>query len=78
MRAVAEKYAGRRSTAPSSREDLYAERLERWGRQLRIHDATIVEAAVRAGCDELWTEDLPDGRHAARGARARPDPFADA
>ncbi len=29
--------------------------------QLRIYDAMILEAAARAGCDELWTEDLPTG-----------------
>lgn len=29
--------------------------------QLRIFDAMILEAAARAGCDELWTEDLPTG-----------------
>lgn len=32
---------------------------------LSIFDAMILEAAVRAGCDELWTEDL------SRGARLR-------
>ncbi len=28
---------------------------------LSIFDAMILEAAVRAGCDELWTEDLSHG-----------------
>ena len=31
------------------------------GHQLSIWDAMIVEAAVEAGCDELWTEDLSAG-----------------
>ncbi len=29
--------------------------------QLSIYDAMIIEAAVRGGCDTLWTEDLADG-----------------
>jgi len=29
--------------------------------ELSIFDAMILEAAVRGGCDELWTEDLADG-----------------
>jgi predicted nucleic acid-binding protein len=42
--------------------------------QLRIDDAMILEAAVRAGCDELWTEDLPTGA-TLRGVRIV-NPFA--
>jgi predicted nucleic acid-binding protein len=36
--------------------------------QLRIYDAMILEAAVRAGCDELWTEDFASGTR-LRGIR---------
>jgi predicted nucleic acid-binding protein len=36
--------------------------------QLRIYDAMILEAAVRAGCEELWTEDFPSGA-TLRGVR---------
>ncbi|MGV9857281.1 PIN domain-containing protein [Gordonia sp. NPDC003425] len=36
--------------------------------ELSIFDAMIVEAAVRGGCDELWTEDLADGS-TLRGVR---------
>ena len=41
--------------------------------QLSIWDAMILEAAVRAGCDELWTEDLAAGT-TLRGVRIV-DPF---
>jgi predicted nucleic acid-binding protein len=43
--------------------------------QLRIYDAMILEAAVRAGCDEIWTEDLQTGA-TLRGVRIV-NPFAD-
>lgn len=43
--------------------------------QLRIYDAMILEAAVRAGCSELWTEDFADGA-TLRGVRIV-NPFAD-
>ena len=43
------------------------------GHQLSIWDAMIVEAAVEAGCDELWTEDLSAGME-LRGVRVV-DPF---
>jgi len=43
--------------------------------QLRIYDAMILEAAVRAGCDELWTEDLTAGA-TLRGVRIV-NPLAD-
>lgn len=36
--------------------------------QLSVFDALIVEAAARAGCDELWTEDLTHGQ-TLRGVR---------
>ena len=42
--------------------------------QLRIYDAMILEAAVRAGCDELWTEDFNNGT-TLRGVRIV-NPFA--
>ena len=42
--------------------------------QLRIYDAMILEAAVRAGCDELWTEDFSAGA-TLRGVRIV-NPFA--
>jgi predicted nucleic acid-binding protein len=42
--------------------------------QLRIYDAMILEAAVRAGCDELWTEDFDTGA-TLRGVRIV-NPFA--
>ena len=29
---------------------------------LPIYDATIIAAAIEAGCDMLWSEDLQDGR----------------
>lgn len=35
---------------------------------LSIFDAMILEAAVRGGCNELWTEDLTDGS-TLRGVR---------
>jgi predicted nucleic acid-binding protein len=38
------------------------------GHRLSIWDAMIIEAAVEAGCDELWTEDLATGA-AIRGVR---------
>ncbi len=41
--------------------------------QLSIWDAMILEAAVRAGCDELWTENLAAGT-TLRGVRIV-DPF---
>jgi predicted nucleic acid-binding protein len=41
--------------------------------QVSIWDAMIIEAAVLAGCDELWTEDLTDGQ-VIRGVRVV-DPF---
>lgn len=41
---------------------------------LSIWDAMILEAAVLAGCDELWTEDLASGA-TLRGVRVV-DPFA--
>lgn len=44
------------------------------GHQLSIWDAMIVEAAAEAGCDELWSEDLPAGLE-LRGVRVV-DPFA--
>lgn len=43
--------------------------------ELSIFDAMIIEAAVRAGCDELWTEDLADGS-VLRGVRIV-NPFVD-
>ncbi|WP_017934133.1 PIN domain-containing protein [Nocardioides sp. Iso805N] len=43
--------------------------------QMRVYDAMILEAAVRAGCDELWTEDLSTGA-TLRGIRII-NPFAD-
>ncbi len=42
--------------------------------QLSIFDAMVAAAAARAGCDELWTEDLSDGQ-AILGVRVR-NPFA--
>ncbi|MGV9710790.1 PIN domain-containing protein [Gordonia sp. NPDC003424] len=36
--------------------------------ELSIFDAMILEAAVRGGCDELWTEDLTHGS-SLRGVR---------
>ena len=36
--------------------------------ELSIFDAMILEAAVRGGCDELWTEDLTHGS-TLRGVR---------
>ncbi|MEP9413229.1 PIN domain-containing protein [Gordonia sp. VNQ95] len=36
--------------------------------ELSIFDAMILEAAARAGCDELWTEDLTHGS-TLRGVR---------
>lgn len=42
--------------AVQSRARMYAERY-----QLRILDANIVAAAVLAGCDTLWSEDMHDG-----------------
>lgn len=36
--------------------------------QLSIVDAMVLEAAVVAGCEELWTEDLADGS-VLRGVR---------
>ena len=42
--------------------------------QLSIFDAMILEAAVRGGCDELWTEHLADGTM-LRGIRIV-NPFA--
>lgn len=44
--------------------------------QIGFWDAMIVLAAIEAGCDVLWTEDLSDGQ-LLRGVRIR-DPFADA
>ena len=29
--------------------------------QFRIYDAMIVAAALAAGCDTLWSEDMQDG-----------------
>lgn len=43
--------------------------------QLSIWDAMIVEAAVLAGCAELWTEDLTHG-HVIRGVTVV-NPFED-
>lgn len=42
--------------------------------QLSIFDAMVVEAAVRGGCDELWSEGLADGS-TLRGIRIV-NPFA--
>ena len=42
---------------------------------IHIYDALIVEAAVAAGCEELWTEDLSTGA-TLRGVRIV-NPFAD-
>lgn len=44
--------------------------------ELSIFDALIVEAAARAHCDELWTEDLTDGQ-VIRGLTIV-NPFSDA
>jgi predicted nucleic acid-binding protein len=43
--------------------------------QLSIYDAMIIEAAVRGGCDTIWTEDLADGS-TIRGVTIA-NPFAD-
>ena len=39
----------------------YAARVES-APQLPFYDATIIAAAIEAGCDMLWSEDLQDGR----------------
>jgi predicted nucleic acid-binding protein len=44
--------------------------------QVSLYDAMIAAAALRAGCDTLWSEDLQHGMILAEGLRIV-DPFRD-
>jgi predicted nucleic acid-binding protein len=52
--------------------DLGLQLAERYG--LSTYDAIIAAAAALAGCDRLWSEDMPDGMRIGKGLRVE-NPF---